>query len=500
MGKRALLLYPNQLFNVEHLPKDIDQIILIEEPLLFGSDQQYKMFMHKQKLVFLRASMRRYIEEQLWPAGYQVDYIEFHQMNESGDVVNMLRDFETVLFFDLSDDVLHRRVTAAIEGLDTAPQIEVLPSPNFFLTREELKNFFADKDKSTFINFYQWQRERFNILIDQKTYKPIGGHLSFESEVRKRLPKDQVLPSFQVYGSNKFVTEAKEYINHHFAENPGSFDDFPWPTNHQEALDWLKVFLESRLDDFGVYEDAIDGSAPWVYHSGLSPLLNSGLLQPKEVVLFALERHAHSPVPIESLESFIRQVIGWREYTRGIYIKQHVQARTSNSFGHNRLLTEDWYKGTTGIKPVDDVIHKVLTRGYAHQVERLMIVGNIMLLCDFHPTEVYRWFSEMFVDSYDWVVVPNVYVMSQFADGGSLINKPYISTSNYILKMSHYEQEDWCDVWDGLYWRFIEKNKDRFEKNPNMKKTVATLEKMSENRKRVISYRAEDFLKSKTAL
>ncbi len=500
MGKRVLLLYPNQLFAVENLPKDIDQIILIEEPLLFGRDQQYPMFMHKQKLVFLRASMRRYIEEQLWPAGYQVDYIEFHQMNESGDIVNSLRDFEAVVFFDLSDDVLQRRVTSAIEGLENPPAVEVLESPNFYLSRQELKNFFADKQKSTFVKFYQWQRERFNILIDQKTYKPIGGHLSFDSEARKRLPKDHVLPSFQVYGSNKFVSEAKEYVTRYFPENPGSFDDFPWPTSHQESLDWLKVFLEGRLDDFGVYEDAIDGAAPWVYHSGLSPLLNSGLLQPKEVVQYALERHAHSPVSLGSLESFIRQVIGWREYMRGIYIKQHVQVRTSNSFGHNRLLTEDWYKGTTGIKPVDDVIHKVLARGYVHHVERLMIVGNIMLLCDFHPTEVYRWFMEMFVDSYDWVVVPNVYIMSQLADGGGIINKPYVTTSNYILKMSHYEHEDWCDVWDGLYWRFIEKNKERFAKNQNMSKTISTWEKMSENRKRVISYRAEDFLKSKTAL
>jgi deoxyribodipyrimidine photolyase-related protein len=500
MSKNALLLYPNQLFGVEYLPKEVDQVILVEEPLLFGKDDQYPLYLHNQKLVFLRASMQRYAKEVLWPAGYSVEYVEFHQMRETGDIVNKLTHFDKIEYFDLNDDVLTRRLASAINNLQHSPEIRILESPNFYLTSKEVDSFFADKQKAQFTPFYQWQRERFNILIDTHTYKPVGGKLTYDSENRKRLPKDHVLPSFQVYGSNEYVNEAKQYIHKYFSENPGSIEDFPWPTSHSEAFEWLDSFLKDRLDNFGPFEDSIDGSAPWIYHSALSPLLNSGLLQPYEVIERALERHAKNPVPIASLEGFVRQILGWREYMRGMYRNRHVQLRTSNTFGHNRRLTADWYNGTTGIPPVDDVIKKTLTRSYAHHIERLMIVGNIMFLCDFHPDEVYRWFMEMYIDAYDWVMVPNVYGMSQYSDGGSMVTKPYVSSSNYILKMSHYEKGDWCDVWDGLYWRFIEKNQDRFKKNPRMSMMVSQLQRMNDNRKRIIGYRAEDFLKDKTTI
>lgn len=500
MSKNVLLLYPYQLFAVEHLPKEVDHIILVEEPLLFGVDEQYPMYMHKQKLVYMRASMRRYAKEILWPAGFQVEYVEFHHMQDTGDIVNKLVGYDKVVHFDFNDDVISRRVSSAVAGLKPAPQLERLNTPNFFLTRGEVEDFFAHKQKAFFTNFYQWQRERFNVLIDPKNYKPVGGKLSFDTENRKRLPKDHVLPSFQVYGSNEYVEEAKEYVLHCFPENPGSIEDFPWPTNHQEASNWLDDFLELRLDEFGPYEDAIDGQAPWVYHSAISPLLNSGLLQPQEVVMRAIARHEKKAVPLASLEGFIRQVLGWREYMRGMYLNRHVQLRTSNTFGHNRRLTADWYNGTTGIPPVDDVIKKTLSRSYAHHIERLMVVGNIMFLCDFHPDEVYRWFMEMYIDAYDWVMVPNVYGMSQYSDGGSMVTKPYVSSSNYILKMSHYERGEWCDVWDGLYWRFIEKNKERFKKNPRMSMMVAQLDKLDPSRRRIISYRADDFLREKTSV
>jgi deoxyribodipyrimidine photolyase-related protein len=502
MGKRmknVLLLYPYQLYATEELPKDVDQILVVEEPLLFGVDKQYPMYIHKQKLVFMRATMRRYIEEILWPAGYEVDYIEFHQMKETGDIVNKLSRVEEVVHFDFTDDVINRRVSTAIQSLSNNPQITKLESPNFYLTDSEVQEYFKNRQKPAFSDFYQWQRERFNVLINPETYKPIGGKLSFDTDNRKRLPKDHQLPTFQVFGSNKYVDEAKVYVQKHFAENPGLVDDFPWPTSHGEAELWLNEFVKNRLDNFGPFEDVIDGQAPWVYHSGLSPLLNCGLLNPHEVVQKAIARHEKEPVPIASLEGFVRQILGWREYMRGMYLKLHVQMRTSNTFGHNRTLTEDWYKGTTGIPPVDDVIKKTLKRGYAHHIERLMVVGNIMFLCDFHPDEVYRWFMEMYVDAYDWVMVPNVYGMSQYSDGGSITTKPYVSSSNYILKMSHYERGDWCDIWDGLYWRFIEKNRERFAKNPRMSMMVAQLDKLDDNRKRIISYRAEDFLKEKTA-
>jgi deoxyribodipyrimidine photolyase-related protein len=498
--KNVLLLYPNQLFAARYLPKNVERVMLIEEPLLFGTDKQYPMRMHKQKLMFMRSCMQRYAEEVLVPTGYVVDYVEFHQLQSTADIISELQQSREIMYFDFDDDVMRRRLISALNGLKHEPKITVIASPNFFLSGREVDEFFTNKQKELFASFYQWQRERFNILLEQDTHKPIGGKFSFDAENRKRLPKGHELPSFQLYGTGKHIDEALQYVEHHFPENPGSTKDFPWPTNHAEASEWLDNFLNKRLDNFGPYEDAIDGKSPWVYHSAISPLLNIGFLTPHEIVNRALARHQQNPVPLSSLEGFVRQVLGWREYVRGMYRKEHVRMRTANIFGHKRRLTDDWYKGTTGIPPVDDVIEKILTRGYVHHIERLMVIGNIMLLCDFHPDEVYRWFMEMHIDAYDWVMVPNVYGMSQYSDGGRMVTKPYVSGSNYILKMSHYQKGEWCDIWDGLYWRFIEKNQDRFRDNPRMSMMVSQLGRMQEDRRKIIGNRAEDFLRKKTVL
>jgi deoxyribodipyrimidine photolyase-related protein len=498
MSKNALLLYPNQLFAVEELPKDVDEVVLVEEPLVFGTDQQHIMYMHKQKLVFLRATMRRYMDETLWPAGYKVDYIEFSHLTETEDIVEKLKEFDHVSIFEIDDDVLNRRLMSAIDSHPEAPDVTIIPSPNFYLSVEDCNKFFSNKNKSSYQNFYQWQRERFNILIDPKTYKPLEGKWNIEIK-SKRLPVDHTPPSFQVFGSNEFVGEAVEYVNNHFPDNPGSVTDFPWPTNHSEAIAWLQEFLEHRLEEYAVYHDAIDGKMPWMYHSGISPLINCGLLQPAEVVNATIEYAQKQSMTASIIEPFVQNIIGRREYARALYRKYHVNLRTSNTYNHSRRMTHDWYSGTTGILPVDEVINKVKARSYTHQSERIMVLGNIMFLCEFHPDDVYRWFMEMLIDSYDWMVVPNIYGISQGALG-SAETKPEISSSNFILSMSHYEKGDWSDVWDGLYWRCIEKYRNQFSKNKSMSIAVKQLDRLDENRKRIISYRAEDFLKTKTIL
>lgn len=497
--KSAHLIYPHQLFGAELLPQGITTIFLIEDPLYFGTDTKYPVFFHKQKLILHRASMRRYIEEVLWPAGYDVEYVEFKDLVDSGDVLQRLRGFDSATVFDVVDDVLQRRLQTAGTTVPEVPQLQFLDTPNFYLKRQEVADYFGKSQKSSFATFYQWQRERFNILIGDN-YKPIGGKWSFDEDNRKRLPKDHVLPTFEVYGSNKYVDEARHYVQKNFPDNPGADAEFCWATNHNEASSWLAKFLDQRLDDFGPYEDAIDGVAPWAYHSALTPALNIGLLSPQQIVDAALARHDKKPVPLESLEGFIRQVLGWREYVRGIYQTRHVALRMANVYEHKRQLTSDWYDGTTGIPPVDDVIKKVQARSYIHHIERLMIIGNIMFVAQIDPREVYQWFMEMTIDAYDWVIAPNVYGISQFADGGSMTTKPYASGSDYILKMSYYQKDDWCDIWDGLYWDFIEKNRTTLARNPRMSTIVHQLDRLNEDRKRIIGYRAADFLNTKTKI
>ncbi len=226
----------------------------------------------------------------------------------------------------------------------------------------------------------------------------------------------------------------------------------------------------------------------------LSPLLNIGLITPALVIDRLLEFSGRHDVPLNSVEGFLRQIIGWREFIRLIYLKDGVKQRNSNIWNFDRKMPKSFYDGTTGIVPLDTVVRRVLKTSYCHHIERLMILGNFMFLCGIHPHEVYKWFMEMFIDSYDWVMVPNTYGMSQFSDGGLMATKPYISSSNYILKMSDYKKGEWCSIWDSLYWRFIFNHKKFFSSNPRLSMMSVMLEKMDRHKLHAHISSAEKFL------
>ncbi len=238
----------------------------------------------------------------------------------------------------------------------------------------------------------------------------------------------------------------------------------------------------------------------FLFHSVLTPMLNIGLLTPLQILEQAIlhfERvqDSEDEVSLASAEGFIRQIMGWREYIRGVYQTMGRMQRIQNAWDHQRPLPSAFYDGTTGIDPVDQVIRRVLQYGYCHHIERLMILGNFMFLCQIQPHAVYQWFMELFVDAYDWVMVPNVYGMSQNADGGKITTKPYMSGSSYVLRMSNFKRGAWCEIWDALYWRFIDLHRERFLKNPRLSMMVRQLDKMGS---RVDSFHrtADDFLKS----
>ncbi len=497
----SLILYPHQLYSVGLLPK-VSRVYLVEEPLLFGTDKKFPMEFHKQKLALHRATMRRYADEVLIPNGFDVQYLESSDelVTETAIVKAAFEGATEIVVFDPTDDYLWERIEKAAGELEVKVPLTRLESPNFYLTRKDIASYFGSKKTFKFIEFYQWQRERFNILIDDN-YRPFGGRWSFDTDNRKKLPADVSVPGIASFGDNQYVQEALQYVDTRFAANPGSIGSFIWPTNHAEAKRWLYDFFEQRFNQFGQYEDAIDSKAVWLFHSVLSPMLNIGLLNAREVIEEALAYAATTKkqVPLESLEGFVRQVIGWREYVRGLYITQGRKMRLKNALGNKRHLTRDWYEGTTGLPPVDDVIHKVKTHAYAHHIERLMVMGNIMLLSDIHPDEVYKWFMTFFIDAYDWVMVPNVYGMSQYADGGTMTTKPYMSASNYILQMSNYKRDTWCDIWDGLFWRFVDQRRIMLKRNPRLGGVlIKRYDTMDPPRKRIIGYRAQDFLDSYT--
>jgi deoxyribodipyrimidine photolyase-related protein len=486
------LVYPHQLFDSHPAVRVGQPVWLIEEPLIFGNDPRWPLDLHRQKLVLHRASMKA------WAATRKgVRYIEAADGAKtcSAALIEGLlpASVTTLELVDPLDDVLERRLRrlASRRGLE----LILHPSPHFLSPADFLADHTGPRRKRPFMaTFYQAQRKRMGILMESDG-SPVGGRWSYDEENRKRFPEDHFAPREPRVEPDRHVAEALEYVGRRFPGNPGRMESFHYPVTRAAALEWLDGFLAERFADFGDYEDALSRNHRVLFHSVLTPALNVGLLTPAEIVDRALAHAARHRVPMNSLEGFIRQIIGWREFMAGIYRHRGVAIRTRNFWGHDRPMPRAFYHGTTGIPPVDDVIRRVLDHGWCHHIERLMVLGNFMLLCRIDPDAIYRWFMELFVDAYDWVMVPNVYGMSQFADGGTFTTKPYLSGSNYVRKMSYYPKGDWCDTWDALFWCFIGDHLDFFGSNPRLSMMARNWEKMAEGKREEHRRRAAFFLR-----
>ncbi len=461
------LVFPHQLFE-QHLDADEGTVFaLVEDDLFF---RQYSF--HVQKLILHRASMRRFATR-LTSAGFEVHHIETDSDTASGDqLAGLLQELnpEQVTLFDPVDDWLSRRTRAVLQHasdqsgtrLSFDPSRDVLESPNFLTTTVELRGWF-EHNAARMQNFYSWQRLRLDVLVDGD--QPVGGQWSFDAENRKKLPKKHPVPEVAQPERHPEVTTAIEWVVQEFPDAPGNPHSFAWPTSHGEAEAAFAQFLNERFAQFGPYEDAISTQHRYLFHAVMTPGLNIGLLDPQVVLRRALDAADEADTPLASVEGFVRQVIGWREYMRATYILWGSQMRTSNALHHTSSLAPGWWTADTGMEPVDHVLTSVLETGYAHHIERLMVFGNIMCLLRTNPDEVHEWFMEMFVDAYDWVMVPNVYAMSQFAWGEAITTKPYVSGSNYLRKMSDFRAGDWSADWDGLYWSFVADHRDVFDAN-----------------------------------
>ncbi len=486
--QEVILIFPHQLFNEHPSIKNGRPVYLVEEWLFF---KQYNF--HKQKLLLHRASMKSF-EQQLLKQKIPVQYIP--ATDALSDIQKLLphlakQKITTVYYADVADNWLQKRIDNACKKFNI--KTVVSPTPNFLNELKEVQHFFDNEKKYFQTAFYIDQRAKRNILIDAAG-KPAGGRWSFDADNRLKYPKNTVPPVVTAAKTNEFVQEATQYVTTHFTDNYGSIEKFIYPINHTSAEKWLDEFITTRFEKFGMYEDAIVSKEHFLHHSVLTPMLNIGLLSPQQIIDKALHAAAKNNIPLNSLEGFIRQVMGWREFIHIVYEREGTKQRTTNYWGFTRKIPAGFWKATTGIYPVDSVISKVLQTGYSHHIERLMVMGNFMLLCEFDPDEVYRWFMEMYVDAYDWVMVPNVYGMTQFADGGLMTTKPYISGSNYLLKMSDYPKGEWATVWDGLFWRFMHVHRDLFANNQRLKMLLNTFDKMPETKRKKHITVAENYL------
>ena len=416
------VILPNQLFEKKYLNK-IYKYIIWEHPHYF---KRYKY--NKKKIMLHRGSMKYYYDY-LKSSNYTVKYIPFYKK----------MDIASYNLFD------------PIDKIKLPGKYIIIESPNFLLDKELYKKY-REKTKNFFFNsFYMWSKEQINVLPKIK---------SQDKKNRKTFNKNIIIPQISSNKSDdKYINIGRQYVNKHFSKNYGNTDNFIFPLTHKTAKKWLKDFIKNKLEYFGSYQDAITRDSLYVFHSCLSTSINIGLLNPSYIIDEIMKNK--NKMPLNSVEGFIRQLF-WREYQRYCYIYYNFDNK--NYFNNKKKLSKKWYNGTTDIKPVDDAIVKAFDIGYLHHIERLMIVGNFMNLSRIHPKEGFKWFMEFSCDSYEWVMHQNVLDMVFFVSGGVTMRRPYISSSNYILKMSDYKKEKWCDKWNEMYYIFIKKNKKKLWK------------------------------------
>ena len=491
----AALVFPHQLF-LQHPALEIppDMVVLIEHPLFFG-DEKYPAQMHKQKLAYHRATMAAY-QLQLESKGFACELVAYK--NDKDPLQPLCKRLAKaghthLVVTDVHDHILGLRLSQAADKAKLP--LQILDTPAFLNTPALNTEWRASRKRWFMKDFYQWQRKRLNILIDND--KPAGGKWSFDEDNRRKLPKKALadIPTLPAVKLTPEIEQAIQSIEKEFPDNPGSLEHWFYPVTAKSAEQWLQIFLQQRFHLFGDYEDAIVEDQNFLYHSILTPMLNAGLLTPQYIVRQTIEYAQTHQIPLNSTEGFIRQIIGWREFMRASYDDLGVQMRTTNHWQHQQKMPDAFYTGTTGILPVDNTIHRILKTGYCHHIERLMILGGFMFLCEIHPDHIYTWFMEMFIDSYDWVMVPNVYAMSQNADGGNITTKPYFSGSNYVIKMSHYKKGEWSEIWDALFWRWIINNSEALKGNPRWAMMVRNAEKMDTAKKKQHINTADKYFK-----
>lgn len=474
--KNIAVIYPNQLYELQYLPydpNDIDEFIIIEDTLFF-EDKERKLNFNMLKLIYQRACMKyyhAYLEMMQCPVDY-LDWVD----NDSNLFKHIDRKFGkcNLYVIDPVDHLLLKRIKHNCKKYNF--NVVMYQSPGFLLSERDLSKYMNKRSKSHFYqyNFYTWHRKKSGILMNENG-KPVGGKFSYDKYNRKSIPSKSFNTFVKtnrikiirktytsVYYDDAIKYCEKKFINHY----PDLYDPNMvkhYPITHRDVKIHFKKFLEYGLHYFGLYEDAIDFDENKMFHSVISPCLNIGLLNPVWVVNNLLNHYDDDNDSYIDVEAFFRQ-LNWREYSRLLYIYAYDDIIGKNYFKNKRRITKAWYNASTGIQPLDDTIRMAFLNGYLHHIMRLMIVCNFMNLCRINPNDAYKWFMEFSLDSYDWVMINNVYSMGLYSDGGLTTTKPYISSSNYIVNMTNAKKDDhWNKIWNTLYYCFIHDNFDKLK-------------------------------------
>jgi deoxyribodipyrimidine photolyase-related protein len=381
--------------------------------------------------------------------------------------------------------------------------LEIIEDDHFLSTIEEFALYAKDRKQLRMEYFYREMRKKHKILCTDD--KPEGGEWNYDSENRKSFSKEgpDLLPSPISFLPDKITKQVIKLVNELYPDHPGDLDHFDWPVTSSQAEDTLKDFLDNRLNQFGDYQDAMWTNQPWLYHSRLAAAMNLHLIHPLKVITQAEDYFKSGKAPLASVEGFIRQILGWREYVRGIYWLYMPQYLERNTLNADHDLPAFFWTANTDLNCLNQAIGQTLKHGYAHHIQRLMITGLFCLLYGVKPTQVHEWYLAVYVDAVEWVELPNSLGMSQYADGGVMASKPYIASGKYIDRMGNYCKkckydpaksvgEDACPF-TTMYWDFLMRHKKLLSSNPRMGMQVRNLNRLSENAKEDIKSQANAF-------
>ncbi len=394
------------------------------------------------------------------------------------------------------------RVLHALKGVATANDLplDIREDRHFFSSVRDFAAHAKSRKSLRMEYFYREQRKRHRVLMENDD--PVGGQWNFDADNRESFGAagPGAVPARATFEPDTITREVIEFVNQRFADHPGQLDSFAWPVTREQALKSLTCFINERLPLFGRYQDAMWPDDPWLYHSHVSSALNLKLLNPREVVAAAEAAHRDGHAPLASVEGFIRQILGWREYVRGIYWTQMPEYLQRNALDAQHDLPAWYWTGDTDMACLRDAISQTLRHGYANHIQRLMVTGLYALMLGVQPKQVHAWYLAVYVDAVEWVEVPNTLGMSQYADGGVMGSKPYIATGKYIQRMSPHckrcrydpakREGDSACPFTTLYWDFLMRHETTLAKNPRMALQVKNLVRVTDVQKQAVIERA----------
>jgi deoxyribodipyrimidine photolyase-related protein len=461
---------------------------------------------HKKKIAFILSAMRHFAVE-LRQQGWQVDYVELDDPENTGSFTGELHRAvhrhrpKRIVVTEAGE----YRVLSMQAGWQLAFNlpVEVLADTRFFWTKEAFAAWAVDRRVLRMEHFYHESRRATGYLLDEDA-KPTGGVWNYDTQNRKPAKNDLFMPSVASFEPDAITRAVLDLVAYRFADHIGDLEPFGFAVTRDDALRALATFVRTALPSFGDFQDAMLRDQKFLYHSVLSPYINCGLLLAREVCDAAEGAHRSGTAPINAVEGFIRQIIGWREYVRGIYWIRMPAYLENNFFEADRPLPGFYWTGKTDMACLSAAIGQTIEEAYAHHIQRLMITGNFAMLAGCNPHEVHEWYLAVYADAYEWVEVPNVIGMSQFADGGLLASKPYAGGGNYINKMSDYCKSCAYDVkqrtgpnacpFNALYWHFLDRNRARLGGFQRLRTIYAAWDKMDPQARRATLSSADAFL------